>query len=784
MLRSNPFPTRYCTSFRGSEENLRPLEELESQPARRLPEYLRRQTGWTENQVARALEQSATPADDDLPPGVDDALRTRLLPFAPFLRLEDTIPGGHLYVASESGLRKAQGVYYTPKWITSFIVERTLEPLVYDGEGESRRVKPPRELLALKVCDPAMGSGAFLVQACRYLGERLAESWDLAAAAHPAQVLTLPYAVPLAENPLGQPFPDDHAEAVAWARRFVAEHCLYGVDINPLAVELAKLSLWLVTLAKDRPFEFLDHKLKPGNSLIGCRAADFVADHDLHPALPGVFRHLDTLHMHQALAVEALQHDRHLIVATGTGSGKTEAFLLPIINHCLRLRDAGAPAGVAALLVYPMNALVNDQLKRLRLLLAGTGIPFARYTGETPAKAVDNVPQLDQMREFTPQELEAHQAGRELPLPWEERYSREEIRAAHPRILLTNYNQLEYLLLRHEDLDLFDGAPLRYLVMDEVHTYTGALGSEVACLLRRLRYLTGKGPSDVLCVGTSATVQDPSNRIDGATAVRNFSHRLFGIPEESIEVVEEQYQALRPLPEDAYEPPPPDDPQATLADVLSACREVHLQDEVTQIPDTVLQAAERLCGRPSPAGEDNRARLFDLLAANHLVRHLERAHDGPRLLEDTLQGLRQMGKSCTATCLEPFKEFSRPAAIALREFAPPSRIYADGNVFRITRIALHDPWEKVSESSPYKATREFSLDPQSGRLLDPAGRTEEGGTDEEKLRSVSLAGADIDTREAIGDIRDNRVHGGYDVRPMLLAEHGGGWQAKVGDHTL
>ncbi|HEY3397840.1 MAG TPA: N-6 DNA methylase [Armatimonadota bacterium] len=261
--------------FRGSDETMRPLEELEAQAAGRLPEYLRRQTGWTENQVARALEQSSAPDDEDLPPGVDDALRQRLLPFTSFLRLEDTIPGGHLYVASDSGLRKAQGVYYTPKWITSFIVERTLEPLVYDGEGEARRVKPPRELLALKVCDPAMGSGAFLVQACRYLGERLAESWDLAATASPEQVLTLPYALPLAENPLGQPFPEDHAEAVAWARRFVAEHCLYGVDLNPLAVELAKLSLWLVTLSQDQPFEFLDHKLKAGNSLIGCRAAEF-----------------------------------------------------------------------------------------------------------------------------------------------------------------------------------------------------------------------------------------------------------------------------------------------------------------------------------------------------------------------------------------------------------------------------------------------------------------------------------------------------------------------------
>lgn len=380
----------------------------------------------------------------------------------------------------------------------------------------------------------------------------------------------------------------------------------------------------------------------------GPRLADFVAEHDLHPALPGIFSHLDTLHMHQALAVEALQRGRNLIVATGTGSGKTEAFLLPIVNHCLRLRDAGAPPGLVALLIYPMNALVNDQLKRLRLLLAGTGIPFGRYTGETPRTRVDNVPQLGQMRAFTAGELEAYRTGQELPLPWEERFSREEIRESPPRILLTNYSQLEYLLLRHEDMDLFEGAPLRYLVMDEVHTYTGALGAEVACLLRRLRYLTGKQPEEVLCIGTSATVQDPSERVNGAAAVRNFGHRLFGVPEESIEVVEEQYQALRPAPPDAYVPCAPDNPQELLEEVLAACREVQLEDEVAHLPDMVVRVAERLCGRAAPPGGDNRVRLFDLLAANELVRHLERAHNTPRLLEDTLQGLRQMGARAEA----------------------------------------------------------------------------------------------------------------------------------------
>ncbi len=161
----------------------------------------------------------------------------------------------------------------------------------------------------------------------------------------------------------------------------------------------------------------------------GPRLADSLADGDLglHPAPPGAFKPIEELRKHQELALRSIKDGYHTVVATGTGSGKTESFLLPIIDHCLHLRDANAEPGVVAVLVYPMNALVNDQLGRLRHLLAGAGITFGRYTGETPTETPSGLVQLTQPRTFTQAELEAHEQGhKELPLPFEECYSRKD----------------------------------------------------------------------------------------------------------------------------------------------------------------------------------------------------------------------------------------------------------------------------------------------------------------------------------------------------------------------
>ena len=141
--------------------------------------------------------------------------------------------------------RRRTGSHYTPRSLTEPIVRHALEP-AFERIGEAAR---PEEVLALRVCDPAMGSGAFLVEACRQLAARLVKAWTR----HPGTRPEIP--------------PDEDEDLLA--RRLVAQRCLYGVDKNPMATDLARLSLWLATLARDHEFTFLDHALKTGDSLVG-----------------------------------------------------------------------------------------------------------------------------------------------------------------------------------------------------------------------------------------------------------------------------------------------------------------------------------------------------------------------------------------------------------------------------------------------------------------------------------------------------------------------------------
>jgi hypothetical protein len=161
------------------------------------------------------------------------------------LEYEPAPRGPSLALSRTSSERKATGSFYTPRAITEFLVRRTLAPLT-DGRGYD-------QILQLRVLDPAMGSGAFLVAACRYLADRCEQALVHEGRWSPADVT---------------------AADRSTLRRLVAERCLYGVDLNPTAVQLARLSMWLTTLAADRPLTFLDHHLGAGNSLLGARLAD------------------------------------------------------------------------------------------------------------------------------------------------------------------------------------------------------------------------------------------------------------------------------------------------------------------------------------------------------------------------------------------------------------------------------------------------------------------------------------------------------------------------------
>ena len=224
----------------------------------------------SQNGVPKALQNRLLSAC-----GADQDLSRRIQSFANHLRTDNwgdpLIYRKDAFVVTLGAGRRETGTHYTPKSLTEPIVQHALEPLVYfgpaDGEPESKwKIKPSEHILALKVCDMAMGSGAFLVQACRWLGDRLLEAWNVEESG--GRTISVEGVV------LDQPgdaelLPHEKGERILIARRLIASRCLFGVDINPMAVELAKLGLWLVTMMRNRPFGFLDHALKCGDSLFG-----------------------------------------------------------------------------------------------------------------------------------------------------------------------------------------------------------------------------------------------------------------------------------------------------------------------------------------------------------------------------------------------------------------------------------------------------------------------------------------------------------------------------------
>lgn len=225
------------------------------------------------------------------------------------------------------------------------------------------------------------------------------------------------------------------------------------------------------------------------------------------------------LYLHQEQAIRKSLAGRNLMISTGTGSGKTECFLIPIFDTLFREAEAGTldSPGVRALLLYPMNALANDQLKRLREILGAVPeITFGRYTGDTKKR------RNDAENDFRARYPGERRLDNEL-------IAREEIQAGPPQILLTNYAMLEYLLLRPADSALFDGPTgehWRYLALDEVHVYSGSSGTEVGMLLRRVKdRIFGGAGGDLSCFGTSATMG--RGEADYPKLV-DFGKRLFG----------------------------------------------------------------------------------------------------------------------------------------------------------------------------------------------------------------------------------------------------------------
>jgi len=212
------------------------------------------------------------------------------------IREDEKVLAGEIYLVTDKGERKATGSYYTPDYIVKYIVENTLGPLVEDKRKKTlekieelkEKIKVTRgsnrefhekelrkaegslidEILSIKVLDPAMGSGHFLVEATDFLARELLKFLN----GEPLEVHSKEIVIRESAEPYGLKETED--EDIRWARREVVEKCIFGVDLNPMAVELAKLSLWLYTVAKGKPLNFLDHHLKLGNSLVGAKLTD------------------------------------------------------------------------------------------------------------------------------------------------------------------------------------------------------------------------------------------------------------------------------------------------------------------------------------------------------------------------------------------------------------------------------------------------------------------------------------------------------------------------------
>ncbi|MBC7261358.1 MAG: DEAD/DEAH box helicase, partial [Chloroflexi bacterium] len=282
-----------------------------------------------------------------------------------------------------------------------------------------------------------------------------------------------------------------------------------------------------ILIADDRAREFVKQTLESGSLwpeplvqlspsyALGPSVADLVADGRLHPEIAEIFCNDRgrpfRLYRHQVKAIELARGNKSYVVTSGTGSGKSLTYFLPIVDYVLR--SPQPEHRVVALVVYPMNALVNSQLQALQRLSTSytqrTGRPFpvtfGRYTGETPEA------------------------------------DREAMRREPPHILLTNYVMAELMLVRPEDRVFLtrDGGGIRFLVFDELHTYRGRQGADVAMLVRRLKERCAA--EDLIHVGTSATMVASRNATarERRQAVAEFASRFFGHPFKADQIIEE-----------------------------------------------------------------------------------------------------------------------------------------------------------------------------------------------------------------------------------------------------
>lgn len=434
----------------------------------------------------------------------------------------------------------------------------------------------------------------------------------------------------------------------------------------------------------------------------------------LPAALPDLIGFNRELWQHQAEAIHAAWRPDgsagDVVVATGTGSGKTETFYIPILADILReaqthwtapqgaprkgewearnsewlssRRHDTRPAALRAIILYPMNALVNDQLRRLRRMLAsdrsldwqskhlnGNQIYFGSYTSQTPTPGSPHDPakrkamhayQAQVSQQWNALDLKSQQQGFSPRLNGPEMLYRWDMQSAPPDVLITNYSMLEYMLMRPIEAPIFartaqwltaSPSNIFTLVLDEAHTYTGARGTEVAYLIRRLYERLNVATNQVRCIATSASLGENTN--DTKERVRTFASDLFAHPKDRFTIVTKK---VEPGPE-TIDPPTPLEFKAYL-DFHRAIQPVSAKTTTALVlPRQFVGAAEQLLNYLKddrlPAAQPIEARLYAALVDAPRVAHLrqltEQALDADVLADRLWPGLGDKDQRYEAT---------------------------------------------------------------------------------------------------------------------------------------
>lgn len=330
------------------------------------------------------------------------------------------------------------------------------------------------------------------------------------------------------------------------------------------------------------------------------------------------------LYLHQEAALKTANAGKSMIVTTGTGSGKTECFLIPIINHLLKkLERDELEDAVCAIIIYPMNALANDQMKRMRALLKDAkAIRFGLYNGNTKHTRKDALTDYH------------HAHNGEDPLE-NEAISREEMQERPPHILITNYSMMEYMLLRPKDDAVFQNAQLKFIVLDEAHIYRGATGMETSMLLRRMHARIAH-KDQLQYILTSATLGDP----EADAQIIDFGNRLCGISFDETCIIRSKLKQYEKKSSNDY-------PMKLFVDLARKQNDI-----------SAVLARYGVSFRPEINDEE---KLFNLCLDSKLYDVFRSIATGPMTLPMLLSGINQF-LPITAEELESFIEVCRRAS--------------------------------------------------------------------------------------------------------------------------